>query len=140
MGFHLELIYLTPSHAAVCLRYLRESPCWSSCGCLNLKFCSLSQQPGRLYCWERDVQRGDGHICMIDVEHRDSSNNSGARSSIVASVPRYTRMTIPPRKKTLSLRDAMPPDLSEHFCVGPCCTALQPSGAWQVRATGVWVL
>lgn len=71
---------------------------------------------------------------------RYSSNNSGARSSIVASVPRYSRLTDPPGKKTLSLRDAMPPDLSEHFCVGPCCTALQPSGAQQVRATSVWVL
>lgn len=54
----------------------------------------------------------------------------------MASVPRYSRLTDPPGKKTLSLRDAMPPDLSEHFCVGPCCTALQPSGARQVRATG----
>lgn len=24
MGFHLELIYLTPSHTAVCLRHLHE--------------------------------------------------------------------------------------------------------------------
>lgn len=94
MGFHLELIYLTPSHTAFCPRYLCDSPLQSTWGHLNLKFCCFLQQPKRLCCWEGEKQRGEGCTCMIDVEHRDNIKDSGAGTGMVVSVPCCTRLTL----------------------------------------------